>query len=224
MVLHASAFKFSRFYRFAYSPFPSNRRLAIATTVSAGVVFSLFCRYPIRWIRFCRIEEHDQFQIPHLVRFEVLKTDSEWRKQLLKTNAVGVIPFCGICRKKICVGHVPLSHELHILLKFFYFCSCVWVFLFSLRILPFGFMECFRFVYCCSLYLPLGWIGGYGGGGFIHVPSGLLMCRRSDENSAKYCSAGITRKNLLHDEHKQHKKTPKRLRKNAKIIPWFRPR
>lgn len=45
-------------------------------------------------------------------------------------------------------------------------------------------------------YLPLDWIGGYGGGGFIQVWSGRLMCRRSDENSAKYCSAGITRKNL----------------------------
>lgn len=85
-----------------------------------------------------------------------------------------------------------------------------------------------------NTYLPVGWIGGYGGGGcnvkrhekkivtknqlindawnpmrkkilienyihwhtLIHVPSGLRMCRRSDENSAKYDSAGITRKNL----------------------------
>lgn len=52
------------------------------------------------------------------------------------------------------------------------------------------------FEFFVALYLPVGWIGGYGGGGLIHVPSGLLMCRRSDENSAKYCSAGITRKNL----------------------------
>lgn len=44
--------------------------------------------------------------------------------------------------------------------------------------------------------LPLDWIGGYGGGGLIHVPSGRRICLRSDENSAKYCSAGITLKNL----------------------------
>lgn len=46
------------------------------------------------------------------------------------------------------------------------------------------------------VHLPLDWIGGYGGGGLIQVPSGLRMCRRSLENSARYCSAGITLKNL----------------------------
>lgn len=46
------------------------------------------------------------------------------------------------------------------------------------------------------IYLPLDWIAGYEGGGLIQVPSGRLICRRSDENSAKYCSAGITLKNL----------------------------
>lgn len=51
-------------------------------------------------------------------------------------------------------------------------------------------------IYIFCGYLPLDWIGGYGGGGLIQVPSGRLICRRSDENSAKYCSAGITRKNL----------------------------
>lgn len=50
--------------------------------------------------------------------------------------------------------------------------------------------------------LPLDWIGGYGGGGLIHVPSGRRICRRSDENSDKYCSAGMTRKNL----HRNNKK------------------
>lgn len=39
-------------------------------------------------------------------------------------------------------------------------------------------------------------IGGYEGGGFIQLPSGLLICLRSEENSARYVSAGITRKNL----------------------------
>lgn len=41
-------------------------------------------------------------------------------------------------------------------------------------------------------------MGGYDGGGFIQLPSGLLICLRSDENSARYVSAGITLKNLKH--------------------------
>lgn len=39
-------------------------------------------------------------------------------------------------------------------------------------------------------------MGGYEGGGLIQLPSGLRMCRRSDENSIRYVSAGITLKNL----------------------------
>lgn len=50
-----------------------------------------------------------------------------------------------------------------------------------------------------SFNSPLDCIGGYGGGGLIHVPSGRRMCLRSDENSAKYCSAGMTLKNLLNN-------------------------
>lgn len=34
------------------------------------------------------------------------------------------------------------------------------------------------------------------------MPSGRLICRRSDENSAKYCSAGITLKNLYPSQKK----------------------
>lgn len=48
--------------------------------------------------------------------------------------------------------------------------------------------------------LPFDWIGAYGGGGLIHVPSGRRICLRSDENSARYCSAGITLKNLQTSE------------------------
>lgn len=55
----------------------------------------------------------------------------------------------------------------------------------------------FNTLFYLFIFLPLDWIGGYGGGGLIQVPSGRLICRRSDENSAKYCSAGITLKNLL---------------------------
>lgn len=43
---------------------------------------------------------------------------------------------------------------------------------------------------------PVVWMGGYEGGGLIHDPSGRLMCLRSDENSSRYVSAGITRKYL----------------------------
>lgn len=50
--------------------------------------------------------------------------------------------------------------------------------------------------------LPFDWIGAYGGGGLIHVPSGRRICLRSDENSAKYCSAGITLKNLRKKDEK----------------------
>lgn len=68
--------------------------------------------------------------------------------------------------------------------------------------------------------LPLDWIGGYGGGGLIQVPSGRLICRRSDENSAKYCSAGITLKNLFifHRNHQSHFQMYKR--KKEKYI-WM---
>lgn len=51
--------------------------------------------------------------------------------------------------------------------------------------------------------LPFDWIGAYGGGGLIHVPSGRRICLRSDENSARYCSAGITLKNLQTNETKK---------------------
>lgn len=44
--------------------------------------------------------------------------------------------------------------------------------------------------------LQLVAIGAYGGGGFIQVPSGLLICLLSDANSSKYDSAVITLKNL----------------------------
>lgn len=39
-------------------------------------------------------------------------------------------------------------------------------------------------------------MGGYDGGGLIQLPSGRRMCRRSDENSIRYVSAGMTLKNL----------------------------
>lgn len=44
--------------------------------------------------------------------------------------------------------------------------------------------------------LLLDCMGGYDGGGFIQLPSGLRMCRRSDENSLRYVSADITLKYL----------------------------
>lgn len=46
-------------------------------------------------------------------------------------------------------------------------------------------------------YLLFVEMGEYGGGGFIQLPSGLRICLRSEANSAKYVSAGITLKNLI---------------------------
>lgn len=48
----------------------------------------------------------------------------------------------------------------------------------------------------CLNGLLLDCMGGYDGGGFIQLPSGLRMWRRSEENSLRYVSAGITLKYL----------------------------
>merc|ERR1712156_1078455 len=53
----------------------------------------------------------------------------------------------------------------------------------------------------CDVEMPLsldGMIQGYGGGGFIHVPSGFFICLLSEANVWRNCPAGITRKNLFY--------------------------
>lgn len=64
-------------------------------------------------------------------------------------------------------------------------------------------------------------IGGYGGGGLIQVPSGRRMCLRSDENSAKYCSAGMTLKNLL-NIHSNKRETEDELNAKMSMNYWQR--
>lgn len=149
-----------------------------------------------------------------------------------RTVLVVVIPFC--CKNTLTRSHLhrksaAITHGATFLFLF----VRVWVLFFLL-------LEKFIWIYgsllfsrLVHLYLPLGWIGGYGGGGFIHVPSGLRMCRRSDENSVRYCSAGITRKNLLasiyfteyiksrwmHDKQMKYE-TQNKYENNFMFYPW----
>jgi hypothetical protein len=47
-------------------------------------------------------------------------------------------------------------------------------------------------------------IGGYDGGGFIHVPSAFFMCRRSDAKVARKTGDGTTRKKRWYSWSRPH--------------------
>lgn len=108
--------------------------------------------------------------------------------QITMINAIDIHAFVNVERQESSIG-VAFSSHCMVCVTDWYLCTS----LHRIRIYIYYAIR-------STHLLPLDWIGAYGGGGLIHVPSGRRICLRSDENSFKYCSAGITLKNLQANE------------------------